>query len=474
MARQAAQTKMGFYPIDPFVIESIIGHLAIPKSGARGIHLIDPCCGKGQALHDLAKGLGVPWDQVYGVELDGNRAAESKALMPDAHIAGPASIFGMRITGHSYSLVYINPPFDFEFGGGQREEQSFAEEAFRLLTSGGVMVLVCPLTALNENRNFCQYIDSRFEDVRVFALPDGISRSTGLEYRRFKEIIVIGKKRRVLLTDDALKQYGNLHIAEFEWRNKTNWEFSLSRIQNETYKLFVRGHAMPAVPRMVYTLPAAWRPMSFHKSEYLPEELTLALETSPLNTLTRDVEAITLARPPIAPGKGHVALLLASGQLDGLVEADDGNHVVRGTAKKVEYWNEAASKSEVNPETGALTTKDVFSQKVVLVIRACWQDGQILTLSDQPPDPSEAIKAADDTNEGRGERPGVLELAPFMSKAPPDAYPYQRAAATASTLNIKVEGRTIIMDQPGSDVNSRIESIVRASGNMNPIPPWEG
>lgn len=405
MARQAAQAKLGFYPIDPFAIDAIIGHLAVSTAdGSRGVNVIDPCCGKGAALHQIATGLGIPWGQVYGVELDGNRADEAKNLMPDAKIAGPASIFGMRITGHSFSLAYVNPPFDHELGGGRREEQSFVEEAYRLLANGGVMVLVCPLTALNENRGFCQYIDSRFEDLRLFMLPDGISKTTGLEYRGYKEIVVIAKKRKSLLTEEAVGQYGALHIAQFEWMNKVGWERFLTRVNKPEYTPIVCGKPQKPVPHSTFFLPPAWKPMSFHKSQYLPEELALALEESPLQKLTQEVEARTLARPPLPPGKGHVALLLASGQLDGVVESEDGSHVVRGTAKKVEYWNEAASKSEVNPETGALTTKDVYSQKVVLVIRAAWQDGTLITLSDQPEEPTGEEPKPEDTNEGREER----------------------------------------------------------------------
>lgn len=418
MARQAASAKMGFYPIDPFCMDGIIGHLALStKDGSKGVHIIDPCCGKGAALRQLATGLGVPMDQVYGIELDGDRVKEAKALMPDAKILGPASFFGVKATGHSFSLAYINPPFDFELGGGEREELNFAEEAWRLLASGGVMVLVCPLGALNANRGFCEYIDSRFEDVRLFSMPRGISATTGYEYGQYKEIVVIGRKRRVILTEDAIKLYGALHQAQFEWMDRMPWCTTLTKINNmKTYERHIKGKVFEKVAPLIYTLPPTWKPMTFYKSEYLPEELELALEGSPLNRLTNAAETFELARPPIAPGKGHIALLIASGILDGIVDDDEAGgepHVIRGSTKKVEYWNESASKSEVNPETGALTTKDVYSQKPVCVIRAAWQDGTILTLSDQPPEPTEA-QAAPESNESKGLRNFGLDSLPKM------------------------------------------------------------
>ena len=68
--------------------------------------------------------------------------------------------------------------------------------------------------------------------------------------------------------------------------------------------------------------------------------------------------------------------------LDGLVRHPDlGNHVVRGTANKVTYYNEAASSSSED-ENGNLKTIEVYSQKVVLEIRAIWADGTIQSFTD--------------------------------------------------------------------------------------------
>ncbi len=87
------------------------------------------------------------------------------------------------------------------------------------------------------------------------------------------------------------------------------------------------------------------------------------------------------ARPPLPLDKGHLGLILASGMLDGVVEGPHGVHVVRGSSHKKEYHNKEASKSEEDPETGAVTTKDVFSERMITVIRCVEQDGVIYTHS---------------------------------------------------------------------------------------------
>jgi len=49
-------------------------------------------------------------------------------------LLGPCSFEATRITRHSFSLVYLNPPFDDEFGGGGRAETRFVGQAAELDT----------------------------------------------------------------------------------------------------------------------------------------------------------------------------------------------------------------------------------------------------------------------------------------------------------------------------------------------------
>jgi hypothetical protein len=74
---------------------------------------------------------------------------------------------------------------------------------------------------------------------------------------------------------------------------------------------------------------------------------------------------------------GHIALLLAAGNLDGVVRPEDEPpHVVRGTADKVEY---VASEEENENEDGSVTKKTVLAEKIVLTVRAVGPDGEIKT-----------------------------------------------------------------------------------------------
>ena len=87
-----------------------------------------------------------------------------------------------------------------------------------------------------------------------------------------------------------------------------------------------------------------------------------------------------LPSPPLALGIGHVALLLASGHLDGLVQpAGKPPHVVRGTSRKREF---VADVTETENENGSTTKKTTISERIELVIRTVDLTGRIQTFMD--------------------------------------------------------------------------------------------
>jgi hypothetical protein len=101
------------------------------------------------------------------------------------------------------------------------------------------------------------------------------------------------------------------------------------------------------------------------------------LAQSPLRSHLTTPPDIPLPSPPLALGIGHVALLLASGHLDGVVQPEGKQpHVVRGTSRKREYVSEV---THTTNEDGTTTTKTTISERIDLVIRTVDLTGQIRT-----------------------------------------------------------------------------------------------
>ena len=184
-------------PIPPRSSGSAL-HLQLrPPNAAKKVDTclaLDPCCGQGVAIQALTAALGIPEEQVYTVELDGERSTAAQALMPRHHHLGPAGFAGTQITSASFGLVYLNPPFGSELCARQRQEVTFTEIATRKLVPKGILTLVCPFKALHGNKEFCELIDANYEDVCVYKFPDG-EDAVGNAIRPYHEITVIGKKR---------------------------------------------------------------------------------------------------------------------------------------------------------------------------------------------------------------------------------------------------------------------------------------
>jgi predicted RNA methylase len=127
--RQQAKLKLGYYPLPAIEAERISCWLQSPDSAAS---LLDPCAGTGAALAAIAP---MPNCRRYGVELDAFRANEAKARLEET-IHG--SVFDCHALVESFSLLYLNPPYDFEVGQGRNErmETIFLEHCFRWLKPG--------------------------------------------------------------------------------------------------------------------------------------------------------------------------------------------------------------------------------------------------------------------------------------------------------------------------------------------------
>jgi len=385
--RPAGQAKLGYFPINAAALDGILVHLykrqPDPVRPLNTVNIIDPCAGEGAALEQLRKALDIPPSLTYAVELDAGRVDKIRERIPGVQLLGPASFLGVQITGFSFGLAYVNPPFDAELGGGRREEQAFTEKATRTLCIGGILALVCPLGALSNNRNFCEFIDSHYSDVAVYKFPDGYDEDHK-QIRCYNEIVVFGKKRKDAVPKDMLDKVGALTQMQMHWGCVyINNLPSLGQLQPKSWRNGSGSYDKDEDIR-TWEIPLAWKPHTFKKTMFTEAELLHVISESPLNRLLDEVTIPPPARPPLPLDKGHLGLILASGMLNGVVEGPHGVHVVRGSSHKIKYHNVAASTSEANPDSGAVTTKDVFSQRMITVIRCAEQNGNLATYSNEP------------------------------------------------------------------------------------------
>ncbi len=369
--RLPAVAKCGYYPASPVAVDGILKHLRLAEAKPDQQFILDPCAGEGLAIKQLADGLGVPYGRTYCVELDMARSERIKVNMPDVNLLGPATFFGCQVTGYSFGLAYVNPPFDHELSGGRREELAFTQRATHALAQRGVLVLVCPMDKFIGNRSFVEYVDGNYEHVHIYRFPE--------RERPYNEIALFGHKRKTELPLDAVYKHGELHRRDWQWRSYIRIE-DLPQLGEVQPKDWTNGR--PSEEREedphVWEIPWGWKPHTFKKTTLTDAELAQALACSPHVVHFKDVPPRPLKRPPLPLDKGHLGLILASGMLDGVVETPHGPHVVRGSSTKIEYQNKELSTSDANPESGAVTTRDVFSQRMITIMRCVKSDDTLV------------------------------------------------------------------------------------------------
>jgi hypothetical protein len=326
--RQAAEAKMGFYPVANETLGILCRAFRVEGETA----ILDPCAGEGAAIGFLGEALGVPQVRTYAIELAENRADALAANLPDAKRLAPCSFLSSHVSPNSLGLAWVNPPFQDEIGGGKRVEYTFLTRATHLLVKGGVMAFLMPRRAMGwEVENF---FTQHFENAAEMALPD--------QWRKYDEVLLVGNRRA-----DPVEDGDGIVERDLEH------------------------------PGTTWAIPATHGPRLFAKTGPTPAELERLLAKSPLARVFDLPKEKAIGRPPLPLGKGHLALLLAAGQLNGVVPSEP-PHVVRGSSRKEEYI--AETKCEENEKTGAVTTVVVKREKVVLVVRTVDQSGEILTL----------------------------------------------------------------------------------------------
>src|SRR3974390_1354352 len=177
MARPIARLRLGYFPLPIEAAQNIRTLLLTTAPYAA----IDPCVGDGAALIEITKDTG---GHLSGIELDADRAeAANRNGVTTVH----GSAFECRVLAETCSLLYLNPPYDSEFGphSNRRMELVFLEHCYRWVVNEGVLVFVVPAPAVGA---CARLLASQFERLSVFRLehPESV---------RFNQVVVFGRRK---------------------------------------------------------------------------------------------------------------------------------------------------------------------------------------------------------------------------------------------------------------------------------------
>ena len=310
--RPAAQKKMGYYPTPP-EIAHIIPSFLKPDEKGKVYRLLDPCCGKGTALNIISQKLSEKYRfkkfKTYGVELDLQRYTEAQATLN--HTIHADALTETRISNEYFSLLFLNPPYDWEqeseetyYSNSTRYELSFLEKYTEKLRPDGILVFIVPFSFLSRY-SCCSFLTSNYSHIKIFKFPAEL-------YKPFKQIVIFARKQTLPYDHQLFKTISELKEEEIE--------------------------EITEVTRPFYELPPSniLKEPRFTSVRFDPEQVAKEVETHGINIEEEINPATGLTdsiRPLMPLRKGHMALLLASGFMDGILEKDGKILVIKGFTK---------------------------------------------------------------------------------------------------------------------------------------------
>jgi hypothetical protein len=366
MARLEAQSKLLYYPTPPSVVETI----ATWFRATGPTRLVDPCCGKGEALAQFAK-LVCPEAETWGIEISYSRAVQAKRVLTTVL---SASFYEMRPPSRwsnaSVSLAFTNPPYDWssheENRNGQkrkvRHEVLFLEGVTPKIVPGGHHILILPRTILGDKMllgegqegRVARHLFGWYEDVKLYRFPDG-------EYERFKQVVVLACNKRQKYQPPKKEFIDALTVFADE---------------NKPMVVLPEGAGQYLIP------PTPDGKANFIHTPYDPGQLLeLGRECSPINTPAYEratyVRPIGAAFTPAMPlSLGHITMLIA-GQETGVLtlKTEEGKDIlVKGMSRKVV---DVQTNDRVNEKGEYSHTTVNEREKHIATITIAHQDGNL-------------------------------------------------------------------------------------------------
>ena len=320
--------RMGYYPTDPENISLILRGIRFPDGVIT--NLLDPCCGCGKALRQIAQGNGC---YTYGMELDESRAEEAQTRL---HRVGFGSFFHSAVSHEAFHLLFLNPPYLSvlnESGSRARHEKRFLIESLSCLTYGGLLIYIIPYYRLTPD--ICRVLMDNFADLSVW-------RFTDKEFQRFKQVAILGirKHREIELLDTSALEQNAVHPDSIP---------NLEEIQEGRYEL-------PSVPLEVRTFQGE----KFNKKEL---EQQLRRSASFTQMMARSELDKGAKRPLLPLSISQIGLIGGSGMINGLIECDS-PHIIKGRIIKIKRLETEEKFSARGKHMGS-EVRETISNKMV-------------------------------------------------------------------------------------------------------------
>ena len=339
--RNAGRLVLGFYPLPEKEARRLQRYLHLPGAA---FSALDPCVGDGVAFHALLEGRAC---HRYGIELDTLRASHARSRSIEV-IQGDA--LEVSCAPESLSLLYLNPPYDFEVGAfaNRRFEELFLRHTCRWVKRGGVLIFIIPQRQLSTCSSL---LAEYFTNIHVYRPPSP-------ECVQYHQVAILASRRKTRQNQNDRQHRALLaHL-----RALANGEAAIPDL-TDTPETF---YAVPPSGPIVLT------------NRGLP--LDMLEDLLPKSSAYHQASRVLLRQPASLQGRpitqlhgGHVALLAASGALNGVFGHGADRHMANWSPSKMFHH------SVQQEEDGAVVhrTWSSYSPKLLLL----YEDGRTKVLT---------------------------------------------------------------------------------------------
>lgn len=301
MSRLASAAVAGFFPTPSRVVAALCP-LVVPGGdrSKRVIRVLDPCAGTGEPLAALAGTLGA---ESFGIEINEERAEQCRARLD--HVLA-TSAFTVRLANGGFSLLAMNPPYDFD-DDKRRLEHAFLTSLSRALAPGGVLIFLIPQKRLATS---ARYLAAHYAGFQAYRFPDP-------EYAPYQQMVLLATKKAQPTVDLDVQ-------ARLEAWSRSD----LPPLPDEPADAPVR---VPALPRA----EIVFAPLAFDQTLAAQEARRRGVWTQPTFAEQLWPPEDHLVRPLMPLRRGHLALLIAAGLLNNVVlRQGDRRVLVKGRTRK--------------------------------------------------------------------------------------------------------------------------------------------
>jgi hypothetical protein len=339
------KTKLGFFPLPVREANRLKKHLAFPQQ----LSALDPCVGDGVPFSTLLEGTSA---RRYAIEIDAHRAAQARSLGLEVT---QANTMDVRCPVESLSLLYLNPPYDWESGqtNNQRLEFVFLEHTYRWLKPDGVLIFVIPQPRF---KPCARLLADHFKGIRVYRLTEP-------ECVQYKQVVILATRRK---------------------RHERPPDSMLVESTQYLERLAVQHELAPLsdTPEACYSVPESGPVVLTNTGIPLDEVEDMLLQSAAYRQASRALlhERRDVRGRPLTPlHGGHVGLLCTAGLLNGVFGEGEDLHIAHWRSVKfVDHWEEE------DGETRILHDRERFSHELTLIFAS----GRTQILTHEKVDPS--------------------------------------------------------------------------------------